>query len=289
MEVKSVACKSCGAPLDVPQGADQVQCRYCGAVLAVERGEGYVALRTAEEVSKSVRAAGDRTQEAIRESTYATQAELKRLQLSQELSAAQMQLSNVQAEIRALERQKKNRKTKRQLEELRHQERALTQRIKGLQSAMASALGTSAGRAPGMASAAVTTGYGTKDWTTALVLCVFLGIFGVHRFYSGHVLIGILQLLTMGGFAIWWLVDLLQIIAGSYRDSKGQLLQNRKPALASGCLPAVIVFVLVFIVGLAAASSDPDASAGVMFLAAICGAVVFLVAYMRARKKGNQQ
>jgi hypothetical protein len=97
------------------------------------------------------------------------------------------------------------------------------------------------------------------------------------------------QLLTLGGFAIWWLVDLFRIITGGYRDSKGQLLQNRKPALASGCLPALIVFLAVFFLGVAAGSSNPDASAGVMFLAAICGAVVFFVAYLRAQKKGNHQ
>jgi hypothetical protein len=26
-----------------------------------------------------------------------------------------------------------------------------------------------------------------RDWLTALLLCFFLGIFGVHRFYTGHI------------------------------------------------------------------------------------------------------
>ncbi len=60
-----------------------------------------------------------------------------------------------------------------------------------------------------------------KDWLTALLLCIFLGVFGIHRFYTGHIAIGIVQLLTLGGCGIWWLIDLIMIATGSFTDSNG--------------------------------------------------------------------
>jgi TM2 domain-containing membrane protein YozV len=63
-----------------------------------------------------------------------------------------------------------------------------------------------------------------KDWLLTLLLCIFLGGMGVHRFYTGHVLIGLVQLFTLGGLGIWTLIDLIRIIRGSYRDRKGNPL-----------------------------------------------------------------
>jgi TM2 domain-containing membrane protein YozV len=39
------------------------------------------------------------------------------------------------------------------------------------------------------------------------VLSWSLGYLGADRFYRGEVGLGILKLITIGGFAIWWLVD----------------------------------------------------------------------------------
>ena len=60
-----------------------------------------------------------------------------------------------------------------------------------------------------------------KDWLTTLLLCLFLGWIGVHRFYTGHIVIGVIQLLTLGGCGIWALVDLIMILTNSYKDSNG--------------------------------------------------------------------
>lgn len=55
----------------------------------------------------------------------------------------------------------------------------------------------------------------------ALILCIFFGCFGVHRFYTGHIGIGVAQLLTFGGCGIWWLIDFLMIVTGSFTDNEG--------------------------------------------------------------------
>jgi len=54
-----------------------------------------------------------------------------------------------------------------------------------------------------------------------ILLCWFLGVFGVHRFYTGHTTIGIIQLLTLGACGIWTLIDLLIILTGGFEDSDG--------------------------------------------------------------------
>ena len=55
----------------------------------------------------------------------------------------------------------------------------------------------------------------------AALLCFFLGVLGVHRFYVGKWLTGILQLLTFGGLGIWAMIDLILIIVGTFKDSDG--------------------------------------------------------------------
>lgn len=60
-----------------------------------------------------------------------------------------------------------------------------------------------------------------KSWIATLLLCLFLGGFGVRRFYVGKVGTGILWLFTGGCLGIGWLVDLIRIITGSFTDKQG--------------------------------------------------------------------
>ena len=55
---------------------------------------------------------------------------------------------------------------------------------------------------------------------TTILYCFFLGSLGIHRFYLGYTLIGVIQLLTFGGFLIWVIVDLIRLIIGSLKDSE---------------------------------------------------------------------
>lgn len=51
------------------------------------------------------------------------------------------------------------------------------------------------------------------DKTTALLLCIFFGYFGAHKFYEGRGVLGVLYLFTFGLFGFGWLIDIF-IIAG---------------------------------------------------------------------------
>ncbi len=63
-----------------------------------------------------------------------------------------------------------------------------------------------------------------KNWGISIILCVLFGYLGFHRFYTGHIGIGLIQMFTGGGLGIWWLIDLVMIITRSYRDSNGNKL-----------------------------------------------------------------
>ncbi len=59
-----------------------------------------------------------------------------------------------------------------------------------------------------------------KKQLTLLLLCVAFGLLGVHRFYKGKNITGILMLLTLGGIGIWYLIDLATILMGKFPDKK---------------------------------------------------------------------
>jgi len=60
-----------------------------------------------------------------------------------------------------------------------------------------------------------------KGFVPALLLCLLVGGFGAHRFYVGKIGTGILMLVTLGGFGIWTLIDLIMIAVGSFKDKNG--------------------------------------------------------------------
>ncbi len=49
---------------------------------------------------------------------------------------------------------------------------------------------------------------GPIDYTVAWLLLTFLGLFGIHRFYLGKWITGLIWLVTGGLFGIGWLYDL---------------------------------------------------------------------------------
>ncbi|HET7397859.1 MAG TPA: TM2 domain-containing protein [Intrasporangium sp.] len=67
-----------------------------------------------------------------------------------------------------------------------------------------------------------------------------LGVLGVHRFDVGKAGTGVLQLLTAGGLGIWWLVDFILIVVGSFRGTRrsdSSSTGSRPASSTLGCAP----------------------------------------------------
>lgn len=64
------------------------------------------------------------------------------------------------------------------------------------------------------------------NWLTLLLLCIFVGGAGIHRFYAGKIGTGVLYLFTGGLFGIGWLVDLIKIATGKFTDKNGNVIRK---------------------------------------------------------------
>jgi hypothetical protein len=63
--------------------------------------------------------------------------------------------------------------------------------------------------------------FSSKSYVTALLLSFFFGVFGVDRFYLGHVGVGLGKLFTFGGLGIWALIDFILVATKNVKDSQG--------------------------------------------------------------------
>jgi TM2 domain-containing membrane protein YozV len=52
-----------------------------------------------------------------------------------------------------------------------------------------------------------------------------LGVFGVDRFYLGHIWLGLAKFFTFGGLGLWALADIIIIALRMVRDSEGRPLR----------------------------------------------------------------
>lgn len=65
-----------------------------------------------------------------------------------------------------------------------------------------------------------------KSKMVALLLCIFLGGLGIHRFYVGKIGTDIIWLLTGGCFGIGYIVDIVMIATGKFTDKAGNALTD---------------------------------------------------------------
>jgi|GEM_PF-4822953 len=64
-----------------------------------------------------------------------------------------------------------------------------------------------------------------KGYWWLFFLCLFFGTFGWHRLYVGKVWSGVIMCLTVGGVGVLWVVDLLFIILGRFKDKRGKRIR----------------------------------------------------------------
>jgi TM2 domain-containing membrane protein YozV len=67
-----------------------------------------------------------------------------------------------------------------------------------------------------------------KDPAVALVLSLIFGSFGIDRFYLGHVILGILKLITFGAFFIWTIIDWFLIMGATRKTNVAIATELRK-------------------------------------------------------------
>ena len=69
-----------------------------------------------------------------------------------------------------------------------------------------------------------------KTFLSTLLLCIFLGEFGAHRFYTGHIGSAIIQLIMsltiilLPITLIWVFIDFIFILVGSFKTASGEEL-----------------------------------------------------------------
>ncbi len=66
-----------------------------------------------------------------------------------------------------------------------------------------------------------------KNKWVELLLCIFGGFFGLHCFYVGNIVKGILYLCTLGLCGIGWLVDIIRIIVQIFQDNKDNIIKAK--------------------------------------------------------------
>ncbi len=61
-----------------------------------------------------------------------------------------------------------------------------------------------------------------KGFTKIYILACFFGYLGVHRFMAGKIGTGFAMLLTGGGFGIWYIIDIVMLALGKFKDKEGR-------------------------------------------------------------------
>jgi len=78
-----------------------------------------------------------------------------------------------------------------------------------------------------------------RPYVVVLLVTIFLGFLGVHRFVVGKVGTGLLFLFTSGLFVIGWIVDIIVVATGSFQDKEGRFVtwKGTSTGTASGFVP----------------------------------------------------
>lgn len=208
MQKVSMSCPSCGAPLSDEVGKTRIACHYCGMVTLLQ--------------SDNIPPVPNKLSSALSDAVSGSIRETKELKLNQELSLLQMNLSELREQKNRIEQEYSiDRQTK--LNGIALEEITVNNRIAAIQDQ----LGAIATKPPAIPLPIVSQEFiSNKSWGTTLFLACTLGGWGVHRFYSGNIPIGVLQLFTFGGFGVWVLFDIIMILTDNFKDGQGRPLNK---------------------------------------------------------------
>lgn len=62
------------------------------------------------------------------------------------------------------------------------------------------------------------------EWVELLLLAIFFGWLGAHRFIVGKTATGLMMALTLGGLFAWWVFDIIIIALGGFKDNRGRTI-----------------------------------------------------------------
>lgn len=83
-----------------------------------------------------------------------------------------------------------------------------------------------------------------KSSKVTAILATFFGTLGLHRFYTGYFLIGLIQLITCGGFVIWAIIDIISIYRNTYLDCHDRPLKDYN----SGFIKCLVLFLVISLI-----------------------------------------
>lgn len=81
----------------------------------------------------------------------------------------------------------------------------------------------------------------SKSFIATWLFALVFGSLGIDRFYLGKIGTGLLKLITLGGFGLWTLIDLIMVLAGATRDKQGLPLERPKSPL----LPWIVSIIVL--------------------------------------------
>ncbi len=96
-----------------------------------------------------------------------------------------------------------------------------------------------------------------KSWMATLLFSLLLGGIGADRFYLGYTGLGVIKLLTLGGFGFWALVDNILILTNGIKDVNGQPLADYENSKKTGWRVAATVYVLASLSAIVMAATLP--------------------------------
>lgn len=97
-----------------------------------------------------------------------------------------------------------------------------------------------------------------KSYLTTFLLAAFLGGLGVDRYYLGEIGTGLLKMITLGGFGIWSLYDVITTLAGSRKDKEGRELKDQKKYQKICLIIFIVMLIGFFITGFYSGLSDEN-------------------------------